>query len=477
MLNTRIYKILSKLSKPKLNRFQKFIDSPYFNKNLAISKLCSYLISNLKSGDELKTKQVIWNEVQEKIQTYNDLKFRKLCNDLLDKYERFLINESLSKDNLLQANLLLNSIENNNEIELIEKHISKSNRLIKREIDQSANYYLQQYYYDKNLYNLKSTYERKQKIKKSSNPFNLVELSKNLDTFYVIERLRHATDFLTWRKLYKSDKEIDINSTIDIIHKNNLTEIPAVKIYYLMYKLMADLGTEDTYFELKKIGQERIEYFPREEQKEVLDVLLSFCIKDVNKGKKEAYSEVLELYDWGIDIEIIFDKGFLSPTTFRNYVVIGLRDGRFEQVENFIKNKAEFLHASTRENALYFNLGRLAYYRQDYSEVLLNLNKVNYDDIWYNINSRSILLLTYYALDEIETLEYQLENFVVFLRRNKSLETNKRALYNNFLTYLKKLIKSYKKSDLEKLKVNLEDERVVNNKAWLLKKIDEKLSK
>lgn len=471
----RIYQVLKNQERKKLNRFLKFIHSPYFNINQQITSLAEYLVEAIKTQSAVGDKEAIWVIVTGE-QAFDDLKFRKICNDVLERFERFLINEKLDEEKLLQTNLLLQSIKQNKFEALFEKQTKKSNRLINREIDRSAEFYLRVYFNRKIIQSLSTNYEKKSDITNTLTKLTYQDLSLNLDSFYVIEKLRHATDILTWRKLYKTDIQMDLGFSLEMIEKYNLREVPAVRIYLLMYQLMVGSGTSIEYLELKELSQTIIGDFPKEESREVIDVLLSFVIRDVNQGKIEAIREVLELYDWGIKSELILENGFLSPTTFRNYVVGGLRLGEFEKVNKFITAKAQLLKDEHRENAVNFCLCRVAFHKKKFEDVLTYLNKVNYDDIWYNVNSRYYLLASYYELDESDALESAIESFLAFLRREKSIDVKRKAKQVSFAKYLKKLVNNkYNKALVKQLKTTITDDDQVFNKSWLLEKIEELL--
>ena len=475
MSDLRIHKLLKSLNAKDLNRFSKFIDSPYFNRKESVKSLNLLLSQNIREGQAaLPEKEEIWTSINPDLE-YNDLKFRKLCNDLIDRFERFLITEELQADPLLGANLLLNSIKEKKLESLAEKHINKSQVFMDRSVDRSADFFLQKYFFEKTLHHLQSNYEKKADRKKASDSQNYNYLTDNLDAFYVIEKLRHACDVLTWKKIYKIEAEVDVEHAIALIKNNKLGSIPAVSMYHLMFLLLSEAGSHDDYLSLRSLAFSNIELFPFNERREIFDSLLTFCIKDINKGGKAYYVDLLELYDWGIDTEIIQENGYLSPTTFRNYMIAGLRFGAFSEVEKFIHSRSVLLQDKHRDNAVQFNLARLKFYKKDYSSVVGHLAQVNYDDVWYNVNSRSLLLAAYYELQEYDVMESTLDSFSTYLRREKSLETNKRLVYSRFNFYLKKIHRSKEKAGLEKIKEALIAERLVNNKGWLLEKIDELL--
>jgi len=476
MNSTRIFRVLSQLTITELNRFIKFIESPYHNVNARINGLAVILVNSIKKDEKLPTKENLWKSIEVKTK-YTDLKFRKLCNDLLERFEKFLIIENLESNKILQANLLLETIRRDKIEILAEKHMSKSSKEFEREIDKSSNYYLQRYFFEKTIQNLKTNYEKKVDLKKGKSR-SYSELIKNLDAFYAIEKLRIATDIQTWKKMYKSNDDIELGIPLSFIDSLDFKKHPAVEIYKSMFKLYDETELTTEYFDLKSKAFKNIYSFPKDEQREIFDVLVSFSIRWVNKGDIKFLKETLELYDWAINEDIILNKGKLSPTTFRNYVVAGLRISEFDKVENFIKKNSILLDEERKENALNFNLARVSFYRRDYDNALSYLNHVNYDDIWYSLNSKSLLLAIYYELNEFDALENHLETYSTYLRREKSIQEDYRKMHLNFTKFVKKIhrVGRDKQEQLEKITKLIKEEKKVINKTWLLEKIDELLT-
>ena len=459
-----------------LNRFSKFIHSPYFNKNQKITSLFDITHNDLKKGNAVKSKETLWTMVGF-ADGYKDIKFRKLCNDLVALYEEFLTVEQLLDDEMLKSNLLINGIKQNDSQILIEKHISKSNNIFDRIPDKSSDFYLQKYLNEKTLQNLKTNYEKKEDIKKYINEDINQELATQLDAFYVIEKLRHAIDIITWSKQYKIEYELDLSETLRLIDKSgSLNQIPAIRIYYLIYKILTIEDSQELYFELRNLAEDHIYMFPKAEQAEIFDALFSYCIKWVNIGIEKFLEEYLDLQEWGIKEDFVLKRGILSPTSFRNYVVIGLRLNEIERVENYINNNLYLLDDFRQDNALNFNMARVSWYKKNFDDVLLYLNQVNYDDIWYNINSRYYLLAAYYELQEYDVLESAMDSFLAFLRREKSIDTKRKKNQILFVNSLKKLLRYQNdKVKLSKFKLEIQEQEGLINKSWLLEKIEELL--
>jgi hypothetical protein len=435
--------------------------------------LSKEIIKAVKEDSQPIDKQSFWIKyLKETKGEYDDLKFRKICNDVIDRFEQFLTSEELNKDLLLKSNLLLNSIKENKLIDLAEKQISKSAKVLDRTLDKSADYYLQKYFYEKSIYNLKSNYEKKADLQKVITNLTYKDLTNNLDAFYVIEKLRHACDVLTWRRIYKIDIDLDLDYSLKLLESSNISSIPAVQIFHLMYLVLSVDGSSIHFEKLKEKAFNQIDIFPNSERREILDALLTFCIIDVNRGGKAYYDELLNLYDWGIDSEILLVNEYLSPTTFRNYVIAGLRFGSFDKVENFIQDRAQLLEAKHQENAINFNLARVEFYRKDFDKVISKLNQVNYDDVFYAVESKMLLQAAYYEKKEFDALESAIEAFIKFLQRDKTLESLKKNAYLNFCKYLRKFIqfKNINYSDfIEKIK----ETSPMYNKSWLIQKVKE----
>jgi len=472
--NTRIYRLLKDLDPVTLNRFSKFIHSPYFNVNERITRLLDIIHNALKKGNAVESKEKLWNSVGFAGE-YKDIKFRKLCNDLVERYERFLTIETLDKDDLLKANLLIRGLKDNNVESLIDKHIGKSSTTFDRIPDRSADYYLQKYIYEKNLQNLKSNYEKKEDIKQYINKKKFDELLKYLESFYIIEKLRYTIEVLTWTRQYKTDIEIDTDKIKSLMASFEY-RIDAVNIYHLIFKMLSDEGTRDQYHELKKLAKDKIYSFPKNEQMEIFSALLSYCVRFVAKADMYFHKEYLDIHDWGIKEGYLISNGILSPVSFRNYVVIGLRINEFERVENYIKNNSQLLDSERRENALNFNLARVYWYKKDFNNVLIHLNRVNYDDIAYNINSRHYLLTSYYELDELDTLESAIDSSLAYLRRNNALGAEEKKTQISFVKSLKDLVRYQNNNEkLIELREKVKSNKTIPTRNWLLEKIDEQL--
>ena len=179
----------------------------------------------------------------------------------------------------------------------------------------------------------------------------------------------------------------------------------------------------------------------------------------------------------GVKSEVLLVNGALSPWTFRNIVFAGLRLGDFNWVQSFINDYQYQIEERYRENAVTFNLANLYFYKKDYDKVLKLLRTVEYEDPSYNLNSKTILIATYYETNELDPLASLLSSFETYLRRKKEIPPDRRLHYMQLIRFMKSFIRIAPSDTevLQKLRKRIADTEGVVNKEWLLEKIDELL--
>ena len=97
-----------------------------------------------------------------------------------------------------------------------------------------------------------------------------------------------------------------------------------------------------------------------------------------------------------LDMDLLLEKGIMSPWNYKNITAVGLRLEEFGWVQDFLLKFKPHLAPAHRDNAYKYNLAKLHFAKKDYDKVLELLREVEYDDIFYSLDSRSMLLKTYY---------------------------------------------------------------------------------
>ena len=457
----------------ELNRFKKFLHSPYFNVNDQIRNLFAAWEPVLRGEtDQVPMRSESWSSSTSG-KEYNDLKFRKLCSDLLKLFERFLAQEAFEKNPLHRADYLMQSVYEKRLEPLYKSAMRTAQRLSDQTYLRPAFHFFYKYSYEKWLYSLSGL-----EIDRSR-PINVEEIAQNLDLFYVAEKLRYFCYVLT-SKTISTAHEYDLlfmDEIIALVEAEGYNDIVPINFYYQIYLTQKEPGNPAHYEKLRSLINESILLVPEAEGKEIIDATLNYCIQRINEGKSEYLREVHNLYREALDNELIFVNEKITAWTFRNMIVTGLRLGEYDWVESFIARYQQRLDEKYRDNAVSFNSANLYFYKKEYDRVISLLQEVEYEDPSYNLNSKTMLLLTYYELDEIEALISLVSSFSTFLRRSKDITSQRKSHYLSLIKFVRGLVRVQTASEAEilKLRKQIETTEGVVNKSWLLEKIDELL--
>ncbi len=470
MHNSKIYSILKHFDKYEQNRLRKYITSPYFNKNKVLEALFELLIEHINK-EELSEieKEKIWKSIQPK-KNYDDVRFRKLCSDLLKLVESFLAQQIYEENPLYQATYLIEAVSKRKMGKLNNSSMNTAKRLSKQQFYRTSNFYYYQYEIEKNFY-LLDRHEFKRVDRK-----NVEEIVNNLDYFYLAEKLKYYCTVLSQQHVVSHTYELlFIEEIINHIKKYKFEEIPPIAVYYQIYLTLIETGNEEHYFKLKELLKKYGLLFPIQEAQEIYEHALNYCVRHINKGSHRFLVEYFLLYEDLLEKEIIYVDGELGPLNFKNIIVIALRLGKYEWTEDFIHKFKYRLPETIRENAVTFNLARLYFYQKRYDKVIELLREVEYDDITYNLSSKAMLLITYYDTDEIEPLYSLMESFRTYLNRHKEIPQQRRKNYGNLIKFTKKLTKLYPgdNKNIQKVKLEINNSNNTANIDWLQEKIAE----
>ncbi|HQV96502.1 MAG TPA: hypothetical protein PLE29_02520 [Saprospiraceae bacterium] len=480
MKDRKISIALSSLNIYELNSFIKFVQSPYFNVNQSIAQFAQVISEAIKNGNlPILMPQDVWKQVYNN-EPYNNQKFLKLNSDLTKLLETFLAQKEFESSESLITNLKLEGAKKRNLENLYSGIISEAERLNKSEYNQSADYYLTKYQIEKNLFSLKTENEKKNEKFEITSALNIHDIVENLDIFYVAEKLKLYCTLLSWKKMYKLN--IEMENMEEILSKATrapYNQIPPINIYYTIHLTYIEDENIINYYQLRSLMKKFIHLFPKSEQRNIYQTAISYCINKGNKNIALFHKESFEIYKEALLNNTLIVNDEILVTTFRNIVPIALRVEEFSWAESFIHDYAKYVDEKYRVNAVEFSLARLEFYRKNYGKVLEHLYKVSYEDVWYNLNTKTLQIASYYELDEFDALESLLQSFKMYIRREKSLSTDRKTHYLHLIKFTSALMKINHRDQqkLLKLKNEIETTQGVVSKPWLIEKVDQLIKK
>ena len=473
MTDSKIYNVLTHFDKVEQNRLRKYIRSPYFNANEALMIFYDILAEHINANGkaDFLTKEIIWTQLY-KNETFNDVRFRKLSSDLLKLVEGFLAQKVYDENSLQQASFLLEAIGKKKIEKLYNSSIRNTKAVSELNHQKPASFFYHQFEIQKKLYDLNEA--ELKRFEKS----NVEEIINNLDSFYLAEKLKWYCTVISRQNLVSHEYHLlFIDEIISHLNKRSYEAIPLVRIYHLIYLTQTDSENEKYYYELKEILSQHWQTLPLPEAEEAYTNLISYCIKRSNQGSPNFLNELFELYCELFEKGILLSNNELNPWHFRNTVMTSLRLGKYLWTEKFLNDYEDKLPHDFRKSAVSYNRALVYFYQKKYDKVIPLLQSVEYDELVYNLSSKSILIAVYYELDEDEPLMSLMDSFKVYITRHKEIANEKRIHYLNLMKYVRKMLKIIPGDikEIEKIKQEMiEDKKVgIASEKWVYEKLAE----
>ncbi len=477
MTDTKLYIVLTHFDKIEQNRLRKYLRSPYFNANDTLVALYDLFIQDInkttnKNGKaEQLTKEKIWKILYPK-EVFNDVRFRKLNSELLKLIEGFLAQEIYGESDLQKANYLYEATG--------RKKIEKLFNTVQRNADLASNQQKQlsnDHYYYKYLLE-RSSYQSMRNDIKREEKSNVENIIKYLDEFYLAEKIKWYSSLLSRQAQVEHKYSVlFMDEIIEHLRNFSYQDNPALSTYHSLLLTKIEVENEDKYYEFIELLKKNQEIFTIDELYDFYSYGLNYCTKKMNIGVSKFTQEFHNLFNYMLESKIAFYSGVnqqeLSPWNFKNAVLIALRLGYYDWVENFIVQYRDKLPKEFRDNAVSYNLALVYFYQKKFDKVIEQLQEVEYEDLGYNLSSKAMLIAIYYEKDEIILLNSMMDTFRTYLNRHKEIGETMRKLYLNYISFTRKLTKINKgdKTACDALRQEIKEAGGVASEKWLIEKI------
>ena len=307
------------------------------------------------------------------------MRFRKYCSDLLKLVEGYLAQTTFEMEAFAKPTYLVKAIVQRRYEALYGNTTRKLKQISEKVQERNADYYFHQYNIERNYFNLTDS------VLNRSDKNNIELIGANLDNFYIAEKLKFYYSLLVQRFASKFDYQFQfMDEIMHFVETNAVKEIPIIAVYYQMVLTLTQPEVLDNYYKLKQLLRDLALNFPKEEANSMYNAAQNYCIIKVNQGNLEFLEEYFLLTVDILEKGVIIDSQGLEPWKFKNIIIIALRLGKFEWVEEFIENYKSYIPEELRENAVTFNLAQLYFYQKNTTRSSNN----------YNSSSTKILLIT-----------------------------------------------------------------------------------
>lgn len=475
MYNGKLFLCLDSLTKPEKNRFRDFVHSPFFNKNEDTIRFLDILDKDI---EKKLTKEQVFKALFPKLK-YDARKITDQVYYLTRLVEQFLSYQKFSDDPTLQNINLLS--------ECLDRSIEKMALAVSGNIETrfketkflDYNHYYREYMYQAEL---DRYYVGRENIKRDE---SLQKKADSLDLFFIYARLRDCCEMLNRTQIMQSSYRMPMLNYIKAYVEEYLSDFekyPAIGIYYHILLMLQNPETDEHFRKLIFLLDAKYSFFPDIELRDMYNYARNYCIRKINAGDNEFYRPLFEISKKFIETGLIFTGKFITQRDYKNIISGALRIGEYEWAFQFLNEYKSKIVTEHRQNAYSYNLANYYYETKEYAKAVKLLRDVEFTDVYYNLDAKTMLLKIYYEQGEDEAFLALAAAFKNYLNRNRFINEQTHEIYNNLLNftrktfYLKNMLPYQRKKDFGKkvveLKQKVESVRNIVNSKWLLEEIE-----
>ena len=460
MEKSQLRQLIFSFSPAEKKEICKFLVSPYFNQRTDVLQLFDWFCGQ-EPGDKGSAKRRLFGH-----ESVPDQELRLRMTYLHRLLEKYVVQKELENDEAVLRLRLLGGYRKRG----LASHFERTRKGLEKGLEAGT---LRDAHYHELLFGLHWETHQRSYVLDPTHLHHLGTASLAADTAYITLKMRLICLHTAHRVLYTADQHSAWEAEmIAVAEQHYAASHPAIATYLHCYRMMRFPENETHFQHYKQALLSDQGIFSAQEMHGLFIWAANYCIRRLNAGEKRYFQEVLDLYKPALESGYLLENGVLPRYTYHNVVAAGLHTGDLEWVNYFIHQYKNSLEKPWRESAFSFNLARLEFARKNYNAVLELLQKANYRDVLVNLATKTLLLKTYYALDEFDLLQSHLDAMHNYITRKRVIGYH-RSNYLNIIRYASKLLalQFSSKTEMEKLRTAIAAEEHLSEKEWFLAQI------
>jgi len=435
MNKTKLVKLLKTFSKTEVIKFREFVNSPFYNKNQKVIKLCDAVLNYYPEFDSVLFNEENLFKVIYENESYNYFKIKNVLSDIYQLSLAYLKIIAGNKNNVRNDLNLLSELHER-KLDSIYDQTQKQIKtyLENLKVKDDSDYY--------NVHRLAAINTSHFKFEKSNYTFDLIQ--KEFDTFLehsLSGLLKYYSKMLTninhgniqfdlkmfdpiWQ--YVRDKDFPDNTTC-LVYKH-IIELELSKSE-INYRKLSEILSENS----EKLSSESI-YF-------ILLVLNSYAAFKLKQGDETFYPERFKITNEFVERKYYQPDYILFMNFISSYTSACMAD-QYEWAEKFA---AEFRNgispADEKENTINYCTGFLHYRKKNFDKALEYFSKINFKLFLAKIMVRSYTIRALYESNLHEQTLSAIDGFRHYLKNENLIDEQQKKSYFDFLKYLTELTK------------------------------------
>ncbi|MFK7970968.1 MAG: hypothetical protein AB8F95_11400 [Bacteroidia bacterium] len=470
---SRFVALFTALDQRERSRFRKLVHSPYLNPNPVLITLINVLWEHAKTGQaESLTREQLFSIIYPE-EPFDYFTISNHLSDLQHLLEWYFVLEEMKAAPFLKGEKLLQQTRVRQLDSLFKSKAKAQEKRLQKQSYQDEKWFYHRFRLEEERYDF-----RIGKGKRIKGP-DLDEKLHYQELYLLSTMLLTVCEWANRRNIASPSQESPshIQSKLQYIaaHQDLVESHPFLYMYYQVLKTLLGPEEEAGYHALRALLTQNIELLPASTLFNPFHAAINYCIKRLNQGATEYVTEAFELYQQALACKAILKHGELAEGDMKNVVALGVRLEAFAWTESFIQEFVDYLPEEKRASASSFNHAYVAYGKGDYSTALQLLSPSDFEDVYYQIGAKSMLLKIYFERLDGEPLEALLHAFKQYLNRNTFVSDYQKQINLNLIKYAKKAMELWGlgpvayRTKAEALLAQIDKTREVANIDWLRK--------
>jgi hypothetical protein len=461
MQQSPLVRTIAALSVRERKELRNWVQSPAFNRRPEVEQLYDWLCTQLEKGGE---ETALAKTAARQHLSTEEPGLRHTMSFLFQVVKQYLAWNEWSSDPIANRLHLCRALRKKGLAQVFDKEF-KPLQTNDPNQPQNADFQLQRY-------QLHFEQWEAQHRTGQTDATQLAAANEAFGLFIAMKALRHGCAALDQPGLLAAEQIAWLPETLAAIEAGRFAAAPAVQVYYRCFKIM-QTGEETHFLPLKILLATYNDLLPPQELRDVYLVAINFCIKKLNTGARHFIREALDLYRAGLERQVIQDNGILAKATYQNILLLAIAVEEWDWARDFLEHYRPALPSSERHNTYHFNLALYYFRKKDYPAAQDILRRVEFRDVFHNLDARRMLVRIYYDRGELQALDALLHSFRIYLQRHRNIGYH-RDLNVNFVRNVQRLL-NLEPGDTDtrdKLRRRISEEPYLAEREWLLGHLD-----
>ncbi|MBN8584094.1 MAG: hypothetical protein J0M37_03300 [Ignavibacteria bacterium] len=482
MLKSSLLQIVGSLSSQEFREFGDYVRSPFFNKNESVTRLYDYLALSFPDfEDELLNKESMFKKLFPGAK-YNESFVKTLIFNLTHLAEDYLGYIQYRKEPLGEETRILRELEERNIEGPFLRKLKAAEGNLEKVKYKNENFFLSKY----NMQSFREAHWLSNQ--RFLNYKDLPEQEaytkyRSILTFFFIKILKEFSLVDTQKKIVNFEYEFEFMDILFEYLKENYEKYNSTLLSLVFNKaLMLKEGKPEYYLKTKELLVDEMEKIVWIDRFNAMSALSAFAIDQFYKGSADYMKERFELHKIILENNLYSSSekgGYFDEQLFINIVVVAIQMKELVWCENFIKKYEPQLNPEYKINPGCISRARLSLAFGRHEEALMSLSKItSLNNASHKTNIKNLTLMIYFEMERfVEALDVA-DTYRKFLSRDNLLPMAQRERNSNFLKYYNSLLKfSGNKEALSKIQSEISNTFNINERQWLLEKIEQLMKK